>query len=201
MTWRSASEATLIKSAGRRDWGAFEELVERYHSHIFALALHALQNPVAAEQALQATFAAAWERLPAYHGRSPFTSWLAGLCAREVTRLLPRAAGPTQPDASRAVTTISKATGRGGRWRPRELRLRVAIATTVASLPASQRVSFVLGKLGGVSPKDIASALGVDPPVVRRHIHEAVLSVVEGINAWCHAPSWRGPDPFASSPQ
>ena len=191
---KSASEAALLESARRGDTRAFQALVERHHSHIYALALHSLQDPGAAEQALQATFAAAWELLPSFRGRAPFSSWLARQCAREVTRLLPRAgaAGETQ-------TAPAPTTSRDGDARPQDLRLRVAIASTVAGLPVAQRVSFVLGELGGVSASDIASSLGIDPPVVKRHIHEALLRVLETIDAWCHIAGWQGPDPFVSS--
>jgi RNA polymerase sigma-70 factor (ECF subfamily) len=189
----TASEAAQIRRARHRDWGAFEELVQRYHGHIYTLALHALQEPGAAEQALQATFVAAWEGLPDYRGWAPFSSWMAWLCTREVVRLLnwPGGSAATRPSGLRLVPPRPQSGGPGPRREDgpgaREARLRSAIASTVAGLPVARRVSFVFGELGGVSSFEIALALGVDPPIVKRHIHEATLSVLEAIDAFSRA--------------
>jgi RNA polymerase sigma-70 factor (ECF subfamily) len=187
----STLEAALIKRACRRDYGAFEELVQRHRSRLYALALHALQEPRAAEQALQATFVVAWERLPGYHGQVPLSSWLAGLCVGQVMQFLqrPGVTAAARPAHLRLLTpTERRATTSGeDHASPQETRLRLAIASTVASLPVDRRVSFVLGELGGASEGDIASALGVEPPIVKRHIHEALLSVLETIEAYGRA--------------
>jgi len=173
------SEKALVQRARRRDLAAFEELVNRHRAQVFALALHSLQDLEDAEDALQGTFLEAWERFPSFRGEVPVSAWLAGLCGREIASRLPAHADGPKPTILRLVAPPPRAAAHD----PRSLRLRVAIASTVARMPAPRRVSFVLGELGGASCAEIASALGLDPPAVRRHIHEALLSVLGSIEA------------------
>jgi RNA polymerase sigma-70 factor (ECF subfamily) len=173
-------EAALIEQAQARDWGAFEQLVERYRSHVGSLARHALQDPKSAEEALQATFARAWELLPQFDGRDSFRSWLAGLCVREVVeRVSPVEPGLGSPDGS--VLELDEALRRAGA-------LHRAVAAAVASLPIEHRVAFVIGEIGGAPHAEVAAALEISRADVKQRLREAWDLVFEAIESCSYRP-------------
>lgn len=163
-----ASEARLIQRAIERDVDAFEELAGRHRTHLYTYLVHTMQEPRAAEKALQATFLAAWKGLPEFGGEVTFACWLAGICAHEVVRLRSTASISPYPSRLRLVNDGPTC-------------LRREVAATVASLPFDRRVAFVIGELAGATDADVADALDINSATVRRHIQDALLAILERI--------------------
>src|SRR5437763_1504046 len=73
----SPSDGELIQRVGRGDAGAFELLYRRYSRPVFGLALRRLGDRMAAEEAVQETFAALWRSARTYKPeRGPGAPWL-----------------------------------------------------------------------------------------------------------------------------
>ena len=74
-------DRTLVERAAGRDMDAFEQLVERYRSKVYGLALRMMKDRGEAEEIMQETFLSAWQNLPNFRGDSAFGSWLYRICA------------------------------------------------------------------------------------------------------------------------
>ena len=66
----TATDEALARRAAEGQREAFEELVRRHRSRVFALALRICRNADDAEDALQETFIAAYRALPRFDGRA-----------------------------------------------------------------------------------------------------------------------------------
>ncbi|MEQ1822018.1 MAG: RNA polymerase sigma factor [Fimbriimonadaceae bacterium] len=78
LTW--GSEASLIKKASRGDKMAFDEIVYRYESALYAMAYRILRNPEDAVDAVQETFIKAYKAIGAFDSQRPIKPWLCRIC-------------------------------------------------------------------------------------------------------------------------
>ena len=69
-------ERKIIERVLAGDNDAFGELVERYQTKVYNLALRMTGNEVDAEDMAQETFLRAWRSLPAFQFESAFSTWL-----------------------------------------------------------------------------------------------------------------------------
>jgi RNA polymerase sigma-70 factor (ECF subfamily) len=173
---------------GGRDWRAFETLVSRHRSRLWSVALNALNDRAAAEQVLQDTFVAAWEKLSQLGAREPVSSWLLKLCAQALLSKL-RLPAPLDPRLSLLgprFTADGAWEATSGDWTKRgpddDDGIREVVATAVANLPAEHRAAFVLRESGDLSCGNIAAAFKTTTPTIERRTHEARLSVLEAID-------------------
>ena len=67
-------DAHLVRAAQAGDADAFEVLVRRHQERVVRVALRMLGDPVEAEDAAQDALIQAWLGLPAFRGRSTFTT-------------------------------------------------------------------------------------------------------------------------------
>lgn len=73
---RERTEAQLVAAAQAGDVHAFDELLQRVHSRIYALLYHMTSNKEDAEDLLQEVFMKAYESLPKFRGHSSFYTWV-----------------------------------------------------------------------------------------------------------------------------
>jgi RNA polymerase sigma-70 factor (ECF subfamily) len=72
----SATDEVLAQRAAAGQREAFEELVRRHRTRVYALALRICRNADDAEDALQETFIAAYRALPRFDRRARVSTWL-----------------------------------------------------------------------------------------------------------------------------
>src|SRR5215468_8818056 len=72
----SFSDEELVARARAKDFGAFEELLERYEDRVFRLAYRFVRNESEAKEILQDTFLSIWRKLDTFKGDSLFSSWV-----------------------------------------------------------------------------------------------------------------------------
>jgi len=72
----AAHDANLVQRFNTGDETAFVEIMERYHSKIFAVALSLLRNRADAEEIAQDTFIRAHRGLARFRGDSSLATWL-----------------------------------------------------------------------------------------------------------------------------
>ena len=70
------SDEELVARARNKDFGAFEQLLDRYEDKIFRLAYRFVRNETEAKEVLQDTFLSIWRKLDTFKGDSQFGSWL-----------------------------------------------------------------------------------------------------------------------------
>jgi len=70
------SDEQLVRKAQADDERAFGELVHRYESKVYSLALKMLRNPEDAEDVIQDTFLRAYRGIKSFQGHSTFSTWI-----------------------------------------------------------------------------------------------------------------------------
>ncbi len=191
----------LVERARRRDVQAFEELVAKYRSKVYGLALRMMQDPSDAEEVLQETFLSAWQNLPTFRGESAFGSWLYRVCANFcLMRLRRKKVEATEAESQQALpgpkfdtegTLMSIPSydwSRGTEEKALDHELRVAIERATASLPDEHRTVFLLKDIDGLSYEEIAQAMGTTVPAVKSRLHRARLALREAIDAFYKGP-------------
>ena len=75
-TIENVSESVILNRVIEGDMAAYGELVNKYQSFCYTLALRILKNPMEAEEAAQDAFIKAHRSLKYFNGTSKFSSWL-----------------------------------------------------------------------------------------------------------------------------
>lgn len=86
---RPTAEPQCLLSApcSRRERGAFEVLIERYRSWLFAVTFHIIRNREGAEELVQQSFQRAFLQLSRFEARSSFGEWLTDIVTHEAYAL------------------------------------------------------------------------------------------------------------------
>ncbi len=75
----SLADSSYVARARGGDHQAFTQLVEQHHVRVWRFLLKYVGNPHDADELVQETFMAAWQRLPGFRGDSQFSTWLLGI--------------------------------------------------------------------------------------------------------------------------
>jgi RNA polymerase sigma-70 factor (ECF subfamily) len=195
-------ERDLVERARQRDVAAFEDLVTRYRSKVYGLAVRMMQDSSDAEEVLQETFLSAWQNLPNFRGESAFGSWVYRICANFcLMRLRRKKVETTESEASHEpggeprfdsegslLSHPSYDWTRGTEEKALDNELRVAIERATDGLPDDHRTVFLLKDIEGLSYEEIAETLGTTVPAVKSRLHRARLALREAIDAFYKQP-------------
>jgi RNA polymerase sigma-70 factor (ECF subfamily) len=150
------SDGELIQRVGSGDAGAFELLYRRYARPVFGMALRRLGDRMAAEEAVQETFAALWRSARTYKPeRGPGAPWLYAVARNAV---VDRARNKSEP-ATEVPDTASLELGPDERAEASYVSWRVHRA--IEDLPRSERDVLELAYWGGLSQREVADFLGI----------------------------------------
>src|SRR5690349_24114027 len=105
----AATDEELVRRAKEDDERAFGELVSRYESKVYSLALKMLRNPEDAEDVLQDTFLRAYRGIKSFQGHSTFSTWIYRITANSALMKLRKKQLPMVPidDADERETPIN----------------------------------------------------------------------------------------------
>jgi RNA polymerase sigma-70 factor, ECF subfamily len=173
-------ERDLVARARRGDTWAFEQLVRRYGSRVYRIALRILGDRTAADDAAQEAFITAWRRIGEIRAETAFRSWLLRITTtRAVDALRGRRldipisddiwspGGPPDPEAA----TVAAG-------------LRAALARALDTLTPQQRACWVLKEAEGMSYDEIAGITRTTPDAVRGRIHRARVRLAKELAPW-----------------
>jgi len=90
MNTAKLEDARLVAATLAGDQGAFQELVERYQSRLFALTRHYTRSAVEIEDIVQDTFLKAFRRLDSFDHRSSFYTWIYRIATNTILDVLKR---------------------------------------------------------------------------------------------------------------
>jgi len=171
-------EIHLIRAAQVGDLFAFEELVRRYRTPVYRVALRMLGNAPEAEDAAQDAFFQAWQALPGFRAESSFSTWLYRIVTNRCLNLL-RSQRPAEPLAEGYEVEAS---------RPNHIveahaKLE-ALKVAVTRLTPEQRAPLILRELEGLSYEEIAEVLDTTVPAVKGRLHRTRLVLVEAMRQW-----------------
>ena len=163
-------DRALVEAHLQGDDDAFADLVRDHHNVLLAQAQRRLGSRTEAEDALQESYERAIRNMNRFGGEYRFGAWLSrilsNVCAdagarRRAERALPQRLGlevSSAPDASDAVSD------------PATL---AQLHRALAALPASQRTTFLLHEVDGLSYPEVADALGISEDNARARVHRA----------------------------
>jgi RNA polymerase sigma-70 factor (ECF subfamily) len=174
------SDAVLAARARDGDVLAFEQLVRRHQAAMYAVAVRILVNRHDAQDATQSAFITAWRRLPQYHGRAEFSTWLYRIVTNQALNLLrarwraPEPTGDVEP-APRGADPYRHTQARA---------LLDDLRTALAALPDELRVCWILREVDGCSYQQVATLAGISVDTARGRIYRARRQLAERMAAW-----------------
>jgi RNA polymerase sigma-70 factor, ECF subfamily len=171
-----ATAALLVARAKAGDGQAFDELVRRYRSRIYALALHLTGTPSEADDITQDVFLRAYNALDRFEGRSEFFTWVyrmtvnRSLNARRDRQR--RGEDPIDDDARLELAIEVDAAG--DPRRAAELRQTYGrLLRALDGLPPEMRATVVLVALQGMSHGEVAVIHKCSEGTIAWRMHEA----------------------------
>ena len=171
-------DSILVRAAQNGDVDAFEELVRRYQTSIYRVALRMLGSRADAQDAAQETFVRAWRALPRFRHDSAISTWLYRIVTRRALDKI----------ASRRTTgTLDELDLEAGpdpaQAAEHQEQLR-AVRQAIAKLPPEQRAAIVLREFEGLSYQEVAQVLGASVPAIKTRIHRARLTIIQQTTSW-----------------
>jgi len=158
------SETESSSPRKRRPAGeaAFHELVDRYASEMFRLAVSLVGNATDAEDVLQETFAGAFQAMPEFEGRSSERTWLSRILIKQAAKWRRRR------KVRRMLALDATAPGPSP-----EPGLRLDVLGTLETLSPEHREVIALREFQGMSYEEIAEVLGVPRGTVESRLFRA----------------------------
>lgn len=164
----------------------FEELVRRHRRAVFHFALRSLNNPAAAEDALQEIFLRVVKYAPQWEQKAKFKTWLFTIarnhCIDEARKNVFRRtesldAPLTQEEGSATRGDMVASTDAGADQNAHANRVRVVLDAAVAKLPEEQREVFLMREHSDIQFKDIAQIMNVSENTVKSRMRYALESI------------------------
>jgi|SRR5687768_368685 len=184
-----ATDEELVKRAQQDDERAFGELVTRYESKVYSLAMKMLRNPEDAEDVLQDTFLRAYRGIKSFQGNSTFSTWIYRITANSALMKLRKKQLPlvSIEDADERETPISIAD-----WAPGPVEQLLSQETqrvmdeAIEALPPEFRQVFILRDIEELSNADVAEILDLSVAAVKSRLHRARLKVRNRLAGYFH---------------
>jgi len=175
-----ATDEELVRKSKEDDERAFGELVSRYESKVYSLALRMVRNPEDAEDVLQDTFLRAYRGIKSFQGASTFSTWIYRITANSALMRLRKKQLPTVSidDAEERETPVNIAD-----WTPGPVEqllsqeLQHEMDEAIEALPPEFRQVFVLRDVEEMSNAEVAEILDLSVAAVKSRLHRARLKV------------------------
>jgi RNA polymerase sigma-70 factor (ECF subfamily) len=168
-------EKQLVRLAQDGSAEAFEELVHKYQSKVFSMAMSMIRNREAADDAAQEVFLKAYIALPKFHLKSEFGTWLYRIAVNHIKDVL-RKRGRAKEVSIEDVREIPAADGNAVETaeveRETETR-RSLVQKSVQALPDKYRVILTLRDIQGLPYDEISKILRLSPGTVDSRLHRA----------------------------
>lgn len=183
-------ESALVSAAKSGNIEAFEELVSRYESKIFRLALNITRNREDAEDAMQDAFLKSFSHLSNFHGDSRFYTWLVRITVNEALMKL-RKRRANQVSLDEPVETEDDLMPREIEdWGPSpekryaQRELGTILSDVIEKLEPEYRMVFVLRDIEELPTEETAKLLGLSVPAVKSRLLRARLKLRHKLNKY-----------------
>mgnify|MGYP001137493905 CR=1 FL=1 len=165
----------LVRLAQEGSPEAYEELVTRYQSKVYSMALSFTRNREAADDLAQEVFLKAYLALPKFHGKSEFGTWLYRISInhiRDYLRKKGRAKEVSLDDVAEIAFSDREQAERAEMEKETEAR-RTLVQKFVQGLPEKYRIILTLRDIQGLPYDDISRVLRLSPGTVDSRLHRA----------------------------
>jgi len=180
MREKKLNDISLVKLFNRGSLAAFEELMNRYQSRVFNMAMRLTRNQEDAEEVLQDVFNTLYRKLAGFEGKSQFSSWLYRIVvnaafmklrkrkqnkALNYEDLSPNYAQACIDRHSMKKYSVDVISYQG--------EIREHLTNAINKLPPQYRAVFVLRDIDGLSNQDVSDTLGVSLAAVKSRLHRS----------------------------
>src|SRR5579863_4844513 len=182
---RVEDDRELVRRAQKEDKQAFEELVKRHQSRVFAVAGGILRNREDVEDIAQQVFVKAYFSLKRFDQRAAFSTWLYKITVNECWDLLrKRKARPLvyesdfSEEQSRQYAAPDREVAQGPDTSDR-MAMRERLESMLGLLEKRDRAMLVLKEVEGFSVEEIAESMGLNANTVKVRLFRARRRIVE----------------------
>jgi RNA polymerase sigma-70 factor (ECF subfamily) len=168
-------ERQLVRLAQEGSPAAFEELVTKYQSKVFSMALSFTRNREAADDLAQEVFLKAYLALPRFHGKSEFGTWLYRISINHIKDFLRkkgRAKEVSLEDVPEVSFSDKEQAEKAEQEREAENRRHI-VREFVQGLPEKYQVILTLRDIQGLAYEQISQVLHLSPGTVDSRLHRA----------------------------
>lgn len=174
---KPAEDASLVQETLDGNQAAFQLLVERYQSRLFALVRHYTKNPVEIEDVVQETFLKAFSRLDTFQHQSSFYTWIYRIATNTILDFLKRRGRSPVQSVEDPELAVSPASPGPRIVAPDAQMEREEIARithgVLASMPEIFRTVLVMREFDEMAYQDIADVLGISIGTVESRLFRA----------------------------
>lgn len=171
----------LAARCAAREPAAVRQLISANNQRLFRAAWSILKDRSEAEEAVQATYLKAFERMGEFEGRSAISTWLTRIAVNEALgrlRGLRRRRARLEAEGVAFIDGYRDQLMRGSEAQAPDAQvareqLRLLLERAVAALPDSFRTVFVLREIEGLSIEEAADALGLAQATVKTRLFRA----------------------------
>ena len=179
---KKVTDKVLVEEFKKGSLDAFEELVKRYESKVFNLAMRFTRNKQDAEEVLQDVFSTLYRKADSFQGKSAFSSWLYRIIVNASYMKL-RKRKQDQTISFEDLTPVTRQacvenlTEYGARSDALTLNneLRVLLKGALDKLPEQYRAVFILRDIDGLSNQEVGEILKLSVPAVKSRLHRSRL--------------------------
>jgi RNA polymerase sigma-70 factor (ECF subfamily) len=179
---KKASDGSLIAQIKSGSSDAFEELLGRYESKVYNLALRFTRNQEDAEEVLQDVFVTVFKKVGGFEGKAAFSSWLYRVIVNSAfMKLRKRKHGAAVsiedvPEQAR-TSSIDAESIRQERSDAvlQNRQLQEVLNAAILRLPDQYRAVFVLRDIDGLSNSEVGEILSISIPAVKSRLHRSRL--------------------------
>lgn len=165
----------LVRLAQEGSQEAFEELVTRYQSKVFSMALSFTRNRESADDLAQEVFLKAYLALPRFQGKSEFGTWFYRISVNHIKDFLRkkgRAKEVPLDDVRELSLSDSDQADKAAHEAETEAR-KGLVRRFVEELPDKYRIILTLRDIQGMPYESIAQVLRLSPGTVDSRLHRA----------------------------
>ncbi|MCS6914023.1 MAG: sigma-70 family RNA polymerase sigma factor [Myxococcales bacterium] len=188
----------LVEQARRGQRRAFQALVERYQSKVYALALGLVRDREEAQDLAQEAFLKAHQSLNRFQGESSFYTWLYRITVNLCIDHLRRARRGTGVAFDERLQ-LEEADGSAEELSPQPLgfdphralqdkQLRERIQQALGELSEAHRAVLLLREVDGLSYKEMAEVLGCAEGTIMSRLFHARKRMQQMLRAWVEPP-------------
>ena len=175
-------DVDLVEQFKNGSHAAFEEIVTRYESKVFQLAMRFTRNQEDAEEVMQDVFTTIFKKIDGFQGKSAFSSWLYRIVVNAAfMKLRKRKQHNTISIEDLAPAVRQFCLERENLFLERSdiiassKEMRDVIQSAINRLPRQYRAVFVLRDVDGLSNQEVGEILQLSVPAVKSRLHRSRL--------------------------
>lgn len=181
-TRKKVTDLDLINRFNKGSIEAFEEIVARYESKLYNLALRFVKNPEDAEEVLQDVFSTVYRKVKGFQGKSAFSSWVYRITVNAAfMKLRKRKQNQTisiedlSPGIKEQYMEHDGTYGERSDQLTMNRELKQYLQVAIDRLPDQYRAVFILRDVDGMSNQEVGEILELSIPAVKSRLHRSRL--------------------------